>query len=69
MREVFIIEKAEFVGLSVLIAESIIEQSKKFYGFRMVSRDTNSELSDDGMIGVLSPAIRKALKEIGNIRK
>lgn len=64
-KEVFVIEKSEFIGLSVLIAESIIEYSKKFYGFKMVSRDTNRELSDDGMIGVLSPAIRKAFKEMG----
>jgi len=69
MKEVFIIEKTEFIGLSVLIAENIIEQSKKFYGFKMVSRDTNRELSEDGMIGVLSPAIRKALIEIGNTGK
>lgn len=69
MKDILVIEKSEFIGLSVLIAESIIGQSKKSYGFRMVSRDTNNELSDEGMIGVLSPAIRKALKEIGNIRK
>jgi hypothetical protein len=69
MKEVFVIEKAEFVGLSVLIAESIIEQSKKFYGFKMVSRDTNRELDDDAMIGGLSQAIRKALKEMENAGK
>lgn len=69
MKEVFIIEKTEFIGLSVVIAESIIEYSKKFYGFKMVSRDTNRELSDDAALGVLSPAIRKALKEQGNMGK
>jgi hypothetical protein len=69
MREVIIIEKEAFVGLSVLIAESIIATSKKSYGFTMISRDTNRELNDDGMLGSLTPAIRKTFNLIGDIEK
>lgn len=62
MREVIIIKKDEFVGLSVLIAESIVEYSKKFYGFTMVSRQTDNVMCDDAMLGFLSVPIRKALE-------
>ena len=51
------------MDLSVLIAEEIITFSEKFYGFTMISRDSKKEMDEDGMIGVLAPAIRKGFKK------
>ena len=69
MREVIIIEKDELVGLSILIAENIIESSKQIYGFTMHLRDTKKEMSEDAMLGMLAPVIRRALKQIGQAEK
>lgn len=63
MREIIVIEKDELMDLSVLIAEEIITFSEKFYGFTMISRDSKKEMDEDGMIGVLAPAIRKGFKK------
>lgn len=62
MREVIIIEKEELIGLSILIAERIIADSKRSYGFTMVSRDSEKEMSRDRMLETLAPSIRKALQ-------
>lgn len=69
MKEVHIIEKHEFERLSIFIAESIIRHSKKFYGFTMISRDTNKEMVDSEMLGALSMSIWQALKELGDLEK
>lgn len=62
MREVIVIEKDELMGLSVLIAESIIRYSKESYGFTMISRDTNKAMGTEAMLGALAPSIHKALR-------
>ena len=69
MKNVYIIEKDELIGLSIVIAESIIEYSEKFYGFRMISRETKRELDKDMMLGTLSPPIRRCLEGLGEIKK
>ena len=69
MKDVYIIEKNELMGLSILIAESIVTQSEKFYGFTMNARDTNRALNSDEMLGILAPIIRKTLKDLGNLEK
>jgi hypothetical protein len=63
MKEVYIIDKKEFEELSAVISESIIEYSKKFYGFSMISRVNNEELNDSGMSQAFRIPIMKAIKE------
>jgi len=58
-------EKETYPILSFEIAKGIIGFSKKPYGFKIVSRDTNEELEEDAMLGVLSVAVKRVLDEIG----
>lgn len=63
MKTIIIMQKDEIDLLSVEIAESIIALSQKFYGFKMVLRDTCKEMSEEEMLGALATPIRRALLE------
>lgn len=47
MQRVIIIPEKEFEDLKRDIIESIHEFSKRRYGFKIVSRDTGEEMTDD----------------------
>jgi len=64
MKKQIIIEEVDIICLSEAIAESIIAHSEKFYGFRMLSRSTQAEISNEEMMEILTHVIRKAVRSI-----
>lgn len=61
MKKVVIFNEEEYRNLRWEIAQSILSFSKKSYGFKMVSRDTDEELEDAAIVGSLLSPIEKVL--------
>ena len=64
MQRVIIIPEKEFENLRHDIIREIHEFSKRSFGFKMISRDTGEEITDDDMVqGMLSHPIERVFKE------
>jgi len=64
MKKETIIEEGDIICMSTTIAESIITYSEKFYGFKMLSRNTQAEISSEEMEPILILVIKSALEAI-----
>lgn len=63
MRKVIIFDEEEYRNLRWKIVQSILLYSKKSYGFKMISRETDEELEDNAVEGSLLSPIDKILKQ------
>ena len=63
MKKIIVYDEEEFIDLPFNIIKKILVVSKKSFGVKFISRETETEVSDLTMIGFLSIHIKNVLEK------